>query len=130
MEYMEENVMRIVNVADAEETRTPHGKKAKWLLSEEMGTPNFEMRYFEVSRESKGEEEVHPFEHEVYVVKGEGTIRSRGKEFRISPGDAMLILPNELHQFSNSKEEPLCFICVIPNGCEDHIKKGRSKPSA
>ena len=119
--------MYIINVDDVEELRTPHGKMVKWLLTKEIGTPNFEMRYFEVSRESKGREEAHPFEHEIYVIKGEGIIKSGEIEYRIKPGDAILILPNEPHQFINCREEPLGFICVIPNGCEDHIKKRKIK---
>jgi len=119
----EEERLYIINVNDAEESRTPHGKLVKWLLSKEIGAPNFEMRYFELDRRSKGKEEAHPFEHEIYVLKGEGVIMSGGVPHRIKPGDAILILPNEPHQFLNLREEPLAFICVIPKGCEDHIKR-------
>ena len=115
--------MYVTNVNDTEELRTPHGKLVKWLLPKEIGTPNFEMRYFEVSRESKSSSEAHPFEHEVFVIKGEGIIKSGEKEYKVKVGDAILIFPNEPHQFFNFEKEPLGFICVIPNGCEDHIKK-------
>jgi len=115
--------MYMINVKDAKELKTPHGKLIRWLLSEEIGAPNFEMRYFEINKESEPSEERHPWEHEVFVVKGEGIVKSGGVEKKVKPGDAIFILPNEQHMFLNAKEEPLSFICIIPKGCENHVKE-------
>lgn len=117
--------MYIVNVDNVEALRTPHGKVVKWLLSKEMGTPNFELRYFECNKENKGIAQKHPFEHEVFVVKGEGIVENGKTKHRLKQGDAVLVLPDELHQFYNVEEEPFGFICVIPNGCDDYLKKKR-----
>jgi quercetin dioxygenase-like cupin family protein len=114
--------MYIINIKDAKELKTPHGKSIKWLLSKENGVPNFEMRYFEVTRDSAPSEDRHPWEHEVFVVRGEGQIKSGGVERTVRFGDAIYIPPNEMHQFSNFEEEPLGFICIIPKGCEDKMK--------
>jgi len=114
--------MYVINVKDAKELKTPHGKSVRWLLSKEKGTPNFEMRYFEVTKGNKPSEGKHPWEHEVFVVRGEGIIKSGGVEKKIELGDAIFIPPNETHQFLNFKEEPFGFICIIPKGCEDNIK--------
>ena len=114
--------MYIINIKDAIELKTPHGKSIKWLLTKEKGTPNFEMRYFEVTKENKPSEDKHPWEHEVFVVRGEGIIKSEGVEKKVGLGDAILIAPNETHQFLNFREGPFGFICIIPNGYEDHIK--------
>jgi len=94
--------MYIINIKDAKELKTPHGKSVRWLLSTEIGVPNFEMRYFEVTEESKPSEDKHPWEHEVFVVRGEGIVKAGGEE------------------------EPFGFICVIPKGCEDHIKEKKN----
>jgi len=114
--------MYTANIKSTKEQKTPSGKSVWWLLSKEIGTPNFEMRYFEVKKGIKGKEEKHPFEHEVFVVKGEGVIKSGETETKIKPGDAIFIAPNELHQFFNFRKDPVGFICIIPNGCEDHLK--------
>ncbi|MBN1105378.1 MAG: cupin domain-containing protein [Deltaproteobacteria bacterium] len=106
-----------------EALKTPSGKSVWWLLSGEIGTPNFEMRYFEVEKGVEGKEERHPFEHEIFVIKGKGIIKSGQHEVRIQEGDAIYIAPDELHQFFSLGEETLGFICVIPKGCEDHLKK-------
>ena len=114
--------MYITNLSEVQRSIGPKGKTVAWLLAKENGTPNFEMRYFEVPKGLGGDEESHPFEHEVFVLKGEGVIKSGETEKNIKAGDAILILPDEPHQFFNYKEEPLGFICVIPNGCEDQSK--------
>lgn len=114
--------MYIINVKDAKELKTPHGKLVRWLLSAKTGTPNFEMRYFEVTAESEPSEDKHPWEHEVFVVKGKGNIKSGKIEKRVKPGDAIFIPPNEPHLFLNTRKEPLGFICIIPKGCENNIK--------
>jgi quercetin dioxygenase-like cupin family protein len=117
-----EAIMYVMNIRDAEELKTPHGKSIKWLLSKENGVPNFEMRYFEVTKDSKPSEDKHPWEHEVFIVRGEGIVRSGGVEQKVGFGDAIFIPPDELHQFSNFGDEPFGFICIIPKGCEDKMK--------
>jgi len=117
--------MYVTNIKNTKELKTPSGKSIWWLLPKEIGTPNFEMRYFEVKKGIESDEEKHPFEHEVFVVKGEGIIKSGGIERRVKSGDAVFIAPNEPHQFLNFKENPFGFICVIPNGCEDDRKESK-----
>ena len=117
--------MYIVNIKGVKGLKTPHGKTVRWLLPKEIGAPNFEMRYFEVTRENQPSEDEHPWEHEVFVVQGEGILKSGRGERTVKTGDAIFIPPNEPHQFSNVKEEPFGFICVIPKGCEDTIKDRR-----
>lgn len=52
--------MYITNIKGTKELKTPHGKSIRWLLPKEIGVPNFEMRYFEVKKESIPSEEKHP----------------------------------------------------------------------
>ena len=42
--------MYIANLDEVKRTTGPKGKTVAWLLSQENGTPNFEMRYFEVPK--------------------------------------------------------------------------------
>ena len=93
----------------------------RWLLPPEAGTPNCEMRYFEIKKGGYSPKEKHPWEHEVLVVKGKGIVRGGNEEKIVKAGDAILIPPNELHQFRNTEEGDFGFICVIPNGAEDEV---------
>ena len=76
----------------------------RWLLPPEVGTPNFEMRYFEIKKGGHSPEEKHPWEHEAFVVKGRGIVKGKDEERMVEVGDAILIPPGELHQFRNAGE--------------------------
>ncbi|MFP4456893.1 MAG: cupin domain-containing protein [Clostridia bacterium] len=89
----------------------------KWAITQEDGAPNFEMRYISLSVGSTTPSHAHPWEHEVYVVKGEGFLRDKDSERKIKKDDFVFVSPNEKHQFINSSEsESLDFICVVPKG--------------
>jgi len=90
-----------------EEVLEPGAKKVKKqvLIGEEESAPNFIMRIFEIS---------HSWEHEVYVLSGKGKVYAQGNEIEIAPGDALLIEPNQEHQFTNPYSQLLCFLCLIP----------------
>lgn len=57
----------------------------RWLLPPEAGTPNSEMRYFEIKKGGYSPKEKHPWEHEVLVVKGKGVVRG-GDEQKLVQG--------------------------------------------
>ena len=67
--------MYIANFNEVQRSTGPKGKTVAWRFAKENETPTFEMRYFEVPKGLGGEEESHPFEHEVFVLKGEGVIK-------------------------------------------------------
>ncbi len=88
--------------------------KVRWLITKEMGAPNFAMRIFDVAPRGRSPLHSHPWEHEVYVLKGKGTVVGKNSEKKISPGDVVFVAPDELHQFKNAGKTTLQFICVVP----------------
>jgi hypothetical protein len=50
------------------------GCSVRWLVSESDGAPNFAMRRFEVAPGGYTPRHSHPYEHEVYVLEGEGVV--------------------------------------------------------
>ena len=84
------------------------------VIGEKEGAPHFFMRYFHVEPHGHSRLERHPQEHEVIVLHGQGQVKIAGDTFDISPFDVVFIEGNELHQFLNTGEQPLGFICVIP----------------
>ena len=90
------------------------GVRKKVLIGEKEGAPNFIMRMFEVEPGGTTPCHSHPWEHEVYVLSGRGKVFAGGKEIEIAPGDALLIEPDEEHQFKNPYSQPLIFLCLIP----------------
>ena len=55
----------------------------------------------------------HPVAEETYyMLRGEARMLVDGKEIRLVPGDALLILPPEVHQIFNDTDADLEFIAV------------------
>jgi quercetin dioxygenase-like cupin family protein len=114
--------MYVTNVDKTEINETMPGVSLRWLLSKEVGTPHFEMRYIEIKQGHNSFGDPHDFEHEVYVLSGKGRIEGKDETVEIGPGDAILVLPGEKHRFFSTGNEPLAIICNIPNGAEDQMK--------
>ena len=99
------------------------GVSIRYLVVEEFGAPNFELRYFEVQKGGKTSVDEHPYEHEVFVLKGRGKLLLNDKEYPLRPNDAILIEPNEKHRLVQEGEEALGFLCIVPNGVSSSKKK-------
>jgi quercetin dioxygenase-like cupin family protein len=94
--------------------------QVRWLIGARDGAPNFAMRQFEVAAGGFTPKHSHPFEHEVFVLEGEGTILEGDTVHPIRAGDIIYVAPDEIHQFRNANEAPLKFLCLVPN---DYINK-------
>jgi quercetin dioxygenase-like cupin family protein len=99
------------------------GVSIRYLVVEEFGAPNFEMRYFELQKGGKTSLDQHPYEHEVFVLKGKGKMLLNGTEHELRQGDAILIEPNEEHRLFQAGEDPFGFLCMVPNGVSQSKKK-------
>jgi quercetin dioxygenase-like cupin family protein len=88
--------------------------KVQLALTPRDGVPNFAMRVFEVSAGGYTPFHHHPYEHEIYVMEGQGTVWRDGKEVPIKPGDILYIPADEQHQFKNASDRPFKFMCLIP----------------
>jgi len=91
------------------------GLKVRWLITKEMGAPNFAMRLFEMEPRGRSPLHTHAWEHEVFILEGEGTVVDGEKERRIKAGDVVFVKPNEKHQFRNNSSATLKFLCLVPH---------------
>src|SRR6185436_2869791 len=85
-----------VNHFDAVEQQPVHmedaeGCQVRWLLGERDGAPNFSMRQFEVAPGGFTPRHSHPYEHEVYVLDGEGIVFEGDREHSLKPGVVVLV---------------------------------------
>jgi quercetin dioxygenase-like cupin family protein len=92
-----------------------HGCMVRWLLGQADGTPTFAMRQFEVAPGGYTPRHSHNYEHEVFVLEGEGVVFEGDRQHKLSTGDVVFVLPNEVHQFRNTGASPMKFLCLIPN---------------
>jgi quercetin dioxygenase-like cupin family protein len=88
--------------------------KIRWLISEREGAENFAMRLFTLAPGGYTPLHTHPWEHEVFVLKGEGVVVEDGKDVALSAGDVIFVPSEEEHQFRNTSNGELEFICLVP----------------
>jgi quercetin dioxygenase-like cupin family protein len=115
--------MKITQLSEEIMYLTPSGNRLYWMITEEDGAPLFELRYFEIPPLGGTSYGKHPYEHEVFIVKGYGAVKSGDKEIPLTPGVAVFVPGGEEHQWINLKDDgPFGFVCVIPKGMENEFK--------
>jgi len=88
-------------------------KSIRWVIGEQ-DAPNFALRVIEFEAGAVFETHQHPYEHEIFVLEGEGIAHTPDGEEEMHPGIALYIPPSEPHGYRNMGDGPLRFICVIP----------------
>ena len=106
--------MKVSNYLDAEPTLELPGVTKREVITAADGAPNFCMRVFELEPDSSTPSHSHQWEHEVFVLSGQGVAVSEEGETPISEDSVIFVAPDERHCFVNKGSEPLRFICVIP----------------
>jgi quercetin dioxygenase-like cupin family protein len=91
------------------------GVTIRWLISKQDGAPNFAMRLFEVAPGGHSPLHRHEWEHEVYIVEGEGELDWEGERRTFTGGDFIFVAPGMEHRFRNTGSIPLKFLCMVPN---------------
>ena len=108
-----------VKAAEAVEAQAVAAEGAKdvrirWLIHGPDGAANFHLRQFELAPGGHTPRHQHAWEHEVYVLSGGGVVRSTGGDQPVAAGQCVFIAPNEQHQFINTGEGPMKFLCLVP----------------
>ncbi|MCA9248326.1 MAG: cupin domain-containing protein [Planctomycetales bacterium] len=87
----------------------------RWLVGEVDGAPTFAMRQFDVAPGGHTPRHSHPYEHEIYVLEGDGVAYEGDKARPLTKGDVIFVEPDEVHQFENTGDAVMKFLCLIPN---------------
>jgi quercetin dioxygenase-like cupin family protein len=107
--------MQIQHYSDVKATELLPGVKRRVVIGPEEGAPNFIMRVFEVAPGHTSPDHAHAWEHEIFVLAGQGFARDKdGKETPIGEGTTILIPGGENHCLINRGTDDLRFICMIP----------------
>jgi quercetin dioxygenase-like cupin family protein len=99
----------------AQQAEGLEGVTVRWVITQKDGAPHFAMRVFDVQAGRSTPYHKHWWEHEVYVLDGAGVAVQEGGETPITGGSVILVQGNEMHQFRNTGEGVLRFICLIPH---------------
>ena len=90
------------------------GVARRVVIGPDRGAKNFVMRVFDVEPGGHTPRHRHPFEHEIFVLEGDGVVLGSDGERRVGPGFAVFVPSDEEHQVRNAGNSTLRFICVIP----------------
>jgi quercetin dioxygenase-like cupin family protein len=86
----------------------------RWLIAEKDGAKTFAMRVFTFQPGGHTPHHQHDWEHEIFVIEGNGILRSGEKREPLKQGDFIFIKPMEWHQMRNESGEIMRVICLIP----------------
>lgn len=110
--------MRVIRYDDIPEKEVDaegaEGVGIRVLISEEDGAPNFIMRRFSIQPGGHTPYHNHGWEHQVFVLSGKGEVRQGDVTHSLESGSVVLVVPDEDHNFRNTGDEPLVFLCTIP----------------
>ena len=88
--------------------------KLRQLISNKDGAENFAMRLFEIKPGGHTPLHQHDWEHEVFILDGNGTAKNKTSEEKFKEGDVFFIPSLEWHQFVNTSQGTLKLLCLIP----------------
>ena len=91
------------------------GASIRWLVDDDHdGAPTFSLRMIEITVGGTSPQHAHPYEHENYIVEGDGKVLIGDKWHELHVGDVAFVPPNILHQYVNTGESTFKFLCGIP----------------
>jgi quercetin dioxygenase-like cupin family protein len=88
--------------------------KVRWLITKNDGAKNFAMRLFEIQPGGHSPYHQHDWEHEVFILEGNGIAKNEKNQETYKQGDVFFIPPMEWHQFVNTGKKLTKFLCLIP----------------
>jgi quercetin dioxygenase-like cupin family protein len=91
------------------------GITIRWVIGKPEGAPNFAMRVIEFAPGAVFAPHRHPFEHEIFVLEGEGVVKGPQGEIAMKPGTAIYVPSDEVHGYRNVGKGSLRFVCVVPH---------------
>ncbi|HRZ18774.1 MAG TPA: cupin domain-containing protein [Methanofastidiosum sp.] len=95
------------------ETDNSKGVSIRTLIAEDQGAKNFYMRILRIEKDGYSPYHKHEWEHENYILNGEGLLKTEDKDIKVKKGDVIFIPPNELHSYINTGDIDLEIMCLI-----------------
>jgi len=89
--------------------------RVRWLIGNAENAENFAMRMFEIQPGGHTPLHHHDYEHEIYVLEGEGVVVEGDQSHPLRQGDVVYVHPNDIHQFRNIGTTTMKMLCLIPN---------------
>lgn len=91
------------------------GTTIRWLIDDDHdGAPVYALRMIEIEPGGHTPRHSHPFEHENFVVEGEGRVWLNGEWRSLKAGVVVFVPGGVEHTYENTGEAVFRFLCGIP----------------
>ncbi|MHB0878380.1 MAG: cupin domain-containing protein [Anaerolineae bacterium] len=107
-------MVTVRHYTDVEGKPAADGVTMRLVIGPAEGAPYFNMRVFDVQPGHATPYHEHWWEHEVFVLDGQGVVRGEDGEQQIGAGSTVLVPGGQMHQFRNVGNGTLRFICLVP----------------
>ncbi len=92
------------------------GASGRILIGTEEGAEHFVFRYFCIEPGGHSAlEDFHAHPHGVMILHGRALVTLEDRQVELEPHDVLFIEPWERHSLAAVGDQPLGFLCVIPN---------------
>jgi quercetin dioxygenase-like cupin family protein len=117
-------IMIVHHYEDTEAVEIMEGVRKRVVIGEKEGAPTFIMRIFDLDPGKSSPFHIHPWEHEIFVLKGTGAATNdEGKQIPLSEGNTIFVPADEKHSLTNTGGDIFRFMCLIPMGVEESMAK-------
>ena len=116
-------MIQVRDFRDVEAQPALEGVTMRVVIGPEEGAPFFNMRIFEVQPGHASPHHNHWWEHEVFVLSGEGMMKTDEGDLPVSQGSAIFVPGGEMHQLRNTGDDVLRFICLVPQEWLGEVRK-------
>ncbi len=92
------------------------GASGKIMIGRDDGAEHFVFRYFRIEPGGHSTlNDYHAHDHGVMILHGSALLTLGEEQFELDPYDVVYIQPWEYHHLAALGDEPMGFLCVIPN---------------
>jgi quercetin dioxygenase-like cupin family protein len=107
-------MIQVRDFQEVEARPAVEGVTMRVVIGPDQGAPYFTMRVFEVQPGHATPLHSHWWEHEVFVLSGHGVANNGQAEIPIGHGSTVFVPGGDRHQFRNTGQDLLRFVCVVP----------------
>ena len=90
------------------------GVMKRVLVSPEDGWDGWVLRLFDIDPDGHTPKHAHDWPHINFVAAGRGVLFLDGAEYQLEAGSYAFVPAGHEHQFRAAADEPLSFVCIVP----------------
>ena len=107
-------MIQVRDFQEVEAQPAAEGVTMRVAIGPDEGAPFFNMRVFEVQPGYATPHHSHWWEHEIFVLAGQGKLKTGQGDVPVSYGSTVFVPGGEMHQLRNTGNDVLRFICLVP----------------